>query len=239
MPTTGVDSRPERIREVADAALQRLRTDRIDIFYQHRVDPDVPMEDVAGAVKALIDAGKVRHFGLSEAGPQSIRRAHAVQPVTVLQSEYSLWWRDPEVDVLPTCEELGIGFVPFSPLGRGFLSATVPAVETLAADDMRRSLPRFQGANREKNDALVARLGQLAAARKCTASQMALAWLLAQGPDIVPIPGTKRRHYLEENVGGLAVHLTADDRARIDRDIPPGAASGARYAPHALRAVNR
>ena len=197
-----MDSRPERIRQVAEASLKRLKTDRIDLFYQHRVDPNVPMEDVAGTVKELIREGKVKHFGLSEAGVQSIRRAHAVQPVTALQSEYSLWWREPEAEVLPTCEELGIGFVPFSPLGKGFLTGKIDEGTSFAKDDFRNVVPRFSPEARKANQALVERLGSIAAAKQATPAQIALAWLLAQKPWIVPIPGTTKLHRLKENVGG-------------------------------------
>ena len=235
----GLNSRPEHIKDVADASLKRLKTDVIDLFYQHRVDPNVPIEDVAGAVKELIQLGKVKHFGLSEAGVQTIRRAHAVQPVTALQNEYSLWWRKPEAEVLPTLEELGIGLVPYSPLGRGFLTGRIQSIDALDTDDYRRNSPRFQGDNFQKNLRLVDEINTIATEKHCTPSQLALAWVLAQGDDIVPIPGTKRRTYLEENVHALDVHLDADDLARIDRAIPPGSASGERYAPNALRAVGR
>ena len=239
VPTTGVDSRPERIREVADAALQRLRTDRIDIFYQHRVDPDVPMEDVAGAVKALIDAGKVRHFGLSEAGPQSIRRAHAVQPVTVLQSEYSLWWREPEVDVLPTCEELGIGFVPFSPLGRGFLTGKIDDTTAFADGDLRKNFPRFSADARKANQPLVEQLASIAAAQNVSPAQIALAWLLAQKPWIVPIPGTTKVERLTENVGAAGVALSAEELRRIGEALSHIDIQGERYPPEVLARMAR
>jgi len=239
VPTTGVDSRPERIREVADAALQRLRTDRIDIFYQHRVDPDVPMEDVAGAVKALIDAGKVRHFGLSEAGPQSIRRAHAVQPVTVLQSEYSLWWREPEVDVLPICEELGIGFVPFSPLGRGFLTGKMDDTTAFADGDLRKNFPRFSADARKANQPLVEQLASIAAAQNVSPAQIALAWLLAQKPWIVPIPGTTKVERLTENVGAAGVALSAEELRRIGEALSHIDIQGERYPPEVLARMAR
>ena len=239
VPTTGVDSRPERIREVADAALQRLRTDRIDIFYQHRVDPDVPMEDVAGAVKALIDEGKVRHFGLSEAGPQSIRRAHAVQPVTVLQSEYSLWWREPEVDVLPTCEELGIGFVPFSPLGRGFLTGKMDDTTAFADGDLRKNFPRFSADARKANQPLVEQLASIAAAQNVSPAQIALAWLLAQKPWIVPIPGTTKVERLTENVGAAGVALSAEELRRIGEALSHIDIQGERYPPEVLARMAR
>ena len=239
VPTTGVDSRPERIREVADAALQRLRTDRIDIFYQHRVDPDVPMEDVAGAVKALIDAGKVRHFGLSEAGPQSIRRAHAVQPVTVLQSEYSLWWREPEIDVLPICEELGIGFVPFSPLGRGFLTGKMDDTTAFADGDLRKNFPRFSADARKANQPLVEQLASIAAAQNVSPAQIALAWLLAQKPWIVPIPGTTKVERLTENVGAAGVDLSAEELRRIGEALSHIDIQGERYPPEVLARMAR
>jgi len=239
VPTTGVDSRPERIREVADAALQRLRTDRIDIFYQHRVDPDVPMEDVAGAVKALIDEGKVSHFGLSEAGPQSIRRAHAVQPVTVLQSEYSLWWREPEVDVLPICEELGIGFVPFSPLGRGFLTGKMDDTTAFADGDLRKNFPRFSADARKANQPLVEQLASIAAAQNVSPAQIALAWLLAQKPWIVPIPGTTKVERLTENVGAAGVALSAEELRRIGEALSHIDIQGERYPPEVLARMAR
>ena len=239
VPSTGVDSRPERIREVADAALQRLRTDRIDIFYQHRVDPDVPMEDVAGAVKALIDEGKVRHFGLSEAGPQSIRRAHAVQPVTVLQSEYSLWWREPEVDVLPICEELGIGFVPFSPLGRGFLTGKMDDTTAFADGDLRKNFPRFSADARKANQPLVEQLASIAATQNVSPAQIALAWLLAQKPWIVPIPGTTKVERLTENVGAAGVALSAEELRRIGEALSHIDIQGERYPPEVLARMAR
>ncbi|TAM27821.1 MAG: aldo/keto reductase, partial [Rhodanobacter sp.] len=201
MSSAGMDSRPEHIRDVAEASLKRLKTDRIDLFYQHRVDPNVPMEDVAGTVRDLIAEGKVKHFGLSEAGAASIRRAHAVQPVTALQSEYSMWWREPENAVLPVCEELGIGFVPFSPLGRGFLTGKMDASTPLAKDDFRSNIPRFSAQARQANQALVDLLGRIGAGKNATPAQIALAWLLAQKPWIVPIPGTTKLHRLQENIG--------------------------------------
>ena len=212
----GLDSRPEHIKEVAEASLKRLRTDVIDLFYQHRVDPDVPIEDVAGAVKDLIQEGKVKHFGLSEAGVQTIRRAHAVQPVTALQSEYSLWWREPEAEVLPTLEELGIGFVPFSPLGKGFLTGKIDENTTFDSSDFRNTLPRFTPEARKANQALVDLLGEIAERKKATPAQIALAWLLAQKPWIVPIPGTTKLHRLEENIGAVAIELTPDDLREIE-----------------------
>src|SRR2546428_4842426 len=208
---SGTDSRPEHIKQVAEASLKRLKTDRIDLFYQHRVDPDVPIEDVAGAVKDLIQEGKVRHFGLSEAGVQTIRRAHAVQPVTALQSEYSLWWREPEAEILPTLEELGIGFVPFSPLGKGFLTGKINEETKFDKTDFRNIVPRFTPENRRANQALVDLLGKIAERKKVTSAQIALAWILAQKPRMVPIPGTTKFHRLEETIGAAALELTSDD----------------------------
>ncbi|HVH45373.1 MAG TPA: aldo/keto reductase [Labilithrix sp.] len=228
-PPAGMDSRPERIREVAEASLKRLRTDRIDLFYQHRVDPDVPMEDVAGTVKDLIREGKVKHFGLSEAGVQSIRRAHAVQPVAALQSEYSLWWREPEAELLPTCEELGIGFVPFSPLGKGFLTGKIDEKTSFSKDDFRNIVPRFTPEARKANQALVDRIGGIAAAKKVTPAQIALAWLLAQKPWIVPIPGTTKLHRLKENLGADNVTLASEDLAQIGEALAAIKVEGARY----------
>lgn len=233
--SVGTDSRPEHIREVADAALRRLGTDVIDLFYQHRVDPQVPIEDVAGTVAELIQAGKVRRFGLSEAGADTIRRAHAVQPVTALQSEYSLWTRDPEPEILPTLEELGIGFVPFSPLGRGFLTGALTSATQLADDDMRTGLPRFQAENRDANQAFVELLDAVAARKGCTTAQVALAWLLAQKPWIVPIPGTRRTSRLEENIGATDVELTAADLAKIAVGAEQIQVSGERYTEAMLR----
>ena len=233
--SVGTDSRPEHIRQVADASLRRLGTDVIDLFYQHRVDPQVPIEDVAGTVAELIEAGKVRHFGLSEAGADTIRRAHAVQPVTALQSEYSLWTRDPEPEILPTLEELGIGFVPFSPLGRGFLTGTIDTSTQLAEDDMRAGLPRFSAENRDANQAFVALLDAVAARKGCTTAQVALAWLLAQRPWIVPIPGTRRLSRLEENIGAADVELTAEDLAEITAGADRIQVSGERYTEAMLR----
>jgi aryl-alcohol dehydrogenase-like predicted oxidoreductase len=227
--TIGTDSRPEQIRRVADASLKRLRTDVIDLFYQHRVDPDVPVEDVAGAVGELVAAGKVRHFGLSEAGVETIRRAHAVHPVTALQSEYSLWTRDPELEVLPTCAELGIGFVPFSPLGRGFLTGTVAAATELAADDMRSTIPRFAAENIAANEELVNRVRILAEAKGASPGQIALAWLLAQQPWIVPIPGTRRRGRIDENAGSAQVALSSDEVADLDALAAQVGVRGDRY----------
>ena len=216
---TGVDSRPAHIREVAEASLKRLNTDRIDLLYQHRVDPDVPIEDVAGVVRDLIREGKVRHFGMSEAGVQTIRRAHAVQPVAALQSEYSLWWREPQKELLPALEELGIGFVPFAPLGKGFLTGTIDEHTTFARTDFRNIVPRFTPENRKENLAFVGWLRNFAEARKATPAQIALAWLLAQKPWIVPMPGTTKRHRLEENLGATTVPMTAEDLREIDRAI--------------------
>ena len=224
-----LDSRPEHIKQVADASLKRLRTDVIDLFYQHRVDPNVPIEDVAGAVKELIRAGKVKHFGLSEAGVQTIRRAHAVQPVTAVQSEYSLWWREPDAEVLPTLEELGIGFVPFSPLGRGFLTGKMNENTTFDSADLRNTLPRFTPEARKTNQALVDLLGKLAKRKKATPAQIALAWLLAQKPWIVPIPGTTKLHRLEENIGAASIELTPDDLREIDSAASKITVQGARY----------
>ena len=235
----GLDSRPEHIRQVADAALKRLRTDRIDLFYQHRVDPNVPIEDVAGAVRDLIRDGKVKHFGLSEAGVQTIRRAHAVQPVAALQSEYSLWWREPEQDVLPVLEELGIGFVPFSPLGKGFLTGAISATTTFDSKDFRTIVPRFTPQARRANQALVDLLGQIAARKKATSAQVALAWLLAQKPWIVPIPGTTKLHRLEENLGAAAVELTPDDLREIAGALSGIAVQGDRYPAHLQALINR
>ena len=225
----GLDSRPEHIKEVADASLKRLRTDVIDLFYQHRVDPNVPIEDVAGAVKDLIREGKVKHFGLSEAGVQTIRRAHAVQSVTALQSEYSLWWRKPEEEVLPTLDELGIGFVPFSPLGRGFLTGKMNENTSFDSTDLRNTLPRFTPEARKANQALVDLLGQIAERKKATPAQIALAWLLAQKPWIVPIPGTTKLRRLEENIGAASIELTADDLRDIEDAASKIKVQGARY----------
>jgi aryl-alcohol dehydrogenase-like predicted oxidoreductase len=237
--TKGVDSRPARIREVAEASLKRLRTDRIDLFYQHRVDPSVPMEDVAGTVKDLIAEGKVRHFGLSEAGVASIRRAHAVQPVAALQSEYSLWWREPEVDVLPTCEALGIGFVPFSPLGKGFLTGKIDANTTFAKDDFRNIVPRFSPEARQANQSLVDLLGRIAAEQRATPAQIALAWLLRQKPWIVPIPGTTKLHRLKENLGAAAVTLTDGDLRQINDALAQIHVQGDRYPAHLAARVGK
>ncbi len=226
---TGVDSRPEHIRQVAEASLKRLKTDRIDLFYQHRVDPTVPIEDVAGTVKDLIHEGKVRHFGLSEAGVRTIRRAHAVQPVTAVQSEYSLWWRKPEQAVIPALEELGIGFVPFSPLGRGFLTGKINENTTFHSSDFRNILPRFAPEARKANMALVDLLGKIAAQKHATPAQLALAWLLAQKPWIVPIPGTTKLHRLDENIGATTIELTSDDLREIDAAASKITVQGTRY----------
>jgi aryl-alcohol dehydrogenase-like predicted oxidoreductase len=226
---SNLDSRPEHIREVAEASLKRLRTDVIDLFYQHRVDPDVPIEDVAGAVKELIDQGKVKHFGLSEAGVQTIRRAHAVQPVTAVQNEYSLWFRDPEKELLPMVEEFGIGFVPYSPLGRGFLTGKMNENTTFDSSDFRNMLPRFTPEARKMNQALVDLLGEIAKRKKATPAQIALAWLLAQKPWIVPIPGTTKLRRLEENLGAAEIELTADDLRDIERVASKIKVEGARY----------
>lgn len=235
----GLDSRPERIRQVCDEALKRLRTDRIDLFYQHRVDPNVPVEDVAGAVKDLIAAGKVKHFGLSEAGAQVIRRAHAVQPVTALQSEYSLWWREPEAEILPTLEELGIGFVPFSPLGKGFLTGRIDDSTQFSEQDFRRQVPRFSEENRRVNQQLVNELGRIAEGKGCTRAQIALAWLLARKPWIVPIPGTTKLSRLEENLGGAAVVLSAGDLAAIEARLQDIRIVGDRYSGAAAARISR
>src|SRR5439155_12142402 len=235
----GLDSRPEHIKEVAEASLKRLGTDVIDLFYQHRVDPNVPIEDVASAVKDLIHEGKVKHFGLSEAGMQTIRRAHTVQPVTALQNEYSLWWRKPEEEVLPTLEELGIGFVPFSPLGRGFLSGKISENTTFDSSDLRRTLPRFTPEARKANQALVDLLGAIARRKKATPAQIALAWLLAQKPWIVPIPGTTKLHRLEENIGAAAIELTSNDLREIESAASKINVHGARYPEHLEQMTGR
>jgi aryl-alcohol dehydrogenase-like predicted oxidoreductase len=234
-----LDSRPEHIREVAEASLKRLRTDVIDLFYQHRVDPNIPIEDVAGTVKDLIREGKVRHFGLSEAGVQTIRRAHAVQPVTALQSEYSLWWREPEAETLPALEELGIGFVPFSPLGRGFLTGKIDENTTFDSSDFRNVVPRFTPEARKANQALVDLLNTVAKRKKATAAQIALAWLLAQKPWIVPIPGTTKPNRLQENIGAVEVELTTGDLSEIDSAAAKIEVQGARYPESLQRMVDR
>lgn len=236
---SGMNSRPEQIRRVADAALKRLKTDVIDLFYQHRVDPNVPIEDVAGTVQRLISEGKVRHFGLSEAGAETIRKAHAEQPVAALQSEYSLWWRQPEAEILPLLEELGIGFVPFSPLGKGFLTGAINADTTFDSKDFRNVVPRFAPEARKANQALVDLLGEIATRKRATPAQIALAWLLAQKPWIVPIPGTTKLHRLEENIGAAAVHLAADDLGEIDDALAKVTIEGDRYPAHLQARVGR
>jgi len=235
----GVNGKPEYVRDACNASLARLGVDTIDLLYQHRVDPDTPIEDTVGAMADLVRAGKVRYLGLSEAAPATLRRAHAVHPITALQTEYSLWSRDPEADILPAVRELGIGFVAYSPLGRGFLTGRIASIDDLEADDYRRGSPRFQGENFARNLRLVDAIRELAAHKGCTASQLALAWVLAQGDDIVPIPGTKRRAFLDENVGALDVVLSGDDLAAIDAVLPFGAAAGDRYAAKPMLAVNR
>jgi aryl-alcohol dehydrogenase-like predicted oxidoreductase len=235
----GIEGSPEYVRKACDASLKRLGVDHIDLYYQHRVDLKVPIEETVGAMAELVRQGKVRELGLSEAAPATIRRANAVHPIAALQSEYSLWSRDVEDQILPTCRELGIGFVAYSPLGRGFLTGRFRRFEDLPADDYRRNQPRFQGANFQKNLDLVAHLEQVAQQKKCTPSQLALAWLLAQGKDVVPIPGTKRLQYLEENVGALDVTLTPEDLRRIDAIAPQGVAAGQRYPEGGMATVNR
>jgi aryl-alcohol dehydrogenase-like predicted oxidoreductase len=237
--STGLDSRPEHIKKVVEGSLKRLRVDRIDLFYQHRVDPDVPIEDVAGAVKELIQQGKVKHFGLSEAGVQTIRRAHAVQPVTALQSEYSLWWREPEMEVLPTLEELGIGFVPFSPLGKGFLTGKISADTKFDSNDFRNTVPRFSKENRKANQALVDVVARFAEQKKVTPAQIALAWLLAQKPWIVPIPGTTKPHRLAENIGAASVQLSPEDLRELENAASKITVQGARYPEHLQKLVGR
>ena len=234
----GVNGRPDYVRASCEASLQRLRVEVIDLYYQHRVDPTVPIEETIGAMADLVRAGKVRHLGMSEAAPQTIRRAHAVHPIAALQTEYSLWTRDPEDEILDTVRELGIGFVAYSPLGRGFLSGAFKTIDDLAADDYRRNSPRFQGENFQKNLDLVSEIETIARELGCTAAQLALAWLLAQGQDIIPIPGTKRISLLEQNVAAGALQLSAEVLARIDRVMPAGSAAGLRYAPMAMQALN-
>jgi len=236
---SGLDSRPEHIKQVAEASLKRLRTDRIDLFYQHRVDPDVAIEDVAGAVKDLIQQGKVRHFGLSEAGVNTIRRAHAIQPVTALQSEYSLWWREPENETIPTLEQLGIGFVPFSPLGKGFLTGAISKDTQFDKTDFRNIVPRFSAENRAANQALVDMIGRFAQQKKATPAQIALAWLLAQKPWIVPIPGTTKLHRLEENLGAANVELSPQDLRELDSAAAKIPVQGARYPEELQKLVGR
>ncbi len=235
----GVRGDPQYVKDCCDASLKRLGIDCIDLYYQHRVDPKTPIEETVGAMAELVEAGKVRYLGLSEAAPATIRRAARVHPIAALQTEYSLWSREPEDELLPTVRELGIAFVAYSPLGRGFLTGAFKTFDDLAADDSRRNSPRFHGENFAKNLKLVARIEQIAAAKGCTASQLALAWVLAQGPDIVPIPGTKRSKYLDENMGALQVQLSPADLARIDSECPGGSTAGDRYPPQALQAVNR
>lgn len=234
-----LNSRPEHIKEVAEASLKRLKTDYIDLFYQHRVDPNVPIEDVAGAVKELIQEGKVKHFGLSEAGVEVIRRAHSIQPVTALQSEYSLWWREPEAEILPTLEELGIGFVPFSPLGKGFLTGKIDANTTFDSTDFRNTVPRFSAEARKANQALVDLITKFAQQKNATPAQIALAWVLAQKDWIVPIPGTTKLHRLEENLGALNVELTADDLSELENLTSQIDVQGARYSENAQKMINR
>ena len=236
---TGLNSRPEYIRQMTEGSLQRLGVETIDLYYQHRVDPKVPIEDVAGTVKDLIREGKVKHFGLSEAGAQVIRRAHAVQPVTALQSEYSLWWREPEESVFPVLEELGIGFVAFSPLGKGFLTGKIDQTTTFDSSDFRNTVPRFSPENREANQELVELVGRIAAKKQATPAQIAIAWVLAQKPWIVPIPGTTKLHRLEENLGAATVELTAEDLQEIDRAVGEIQVHGARYSEGAQRMINR
>jgi aryl-alcohol dehydrogenase-like predicted oxidoreductase len=235
----GLNSRPEHIKRVTDDSLARLRVETIDLYYQHRVDPQVPIEDVAGTVKELVQAGKVRHFGLSEAAPKTIRRAHAVQPVTAVQSEYSLWWKAPEAEVLPTCEELGIGFVPFSPLGKGYLTGKIDETTTFDSSDFRNTVPRFTPENRKANLAVVDLVARVAERKRATPAQIALAWLLAQKPWIVPIPGTTKVHRLDENLGAAAVELTPDDLREIDSAASRIAVQGARYSESSERMIDR
>jgi aryl-alcohol dehydrogenase-like predicted oxidoreductase len=234
-----INGRPEYVRAACEASLRRLHTDVIDLYYQHRVDPETPIEETVGAMAQLVREGKVRYLGLSEAGVNSLRRAHAVHPITALQTEYSLWSRDPEDEILPVCRELGIGFVPYSPLGRGFIAGRFQKFDDLPADDFRRNSPRFQGENFQRNLELARRIADMALAKGCTAAQLALAWVLAQGEDLVPIPGTKHRRYLEENATALLVHLTARDLAQIEEISPRGAAAGPRYNEAGMANVNR
>jgi len=235
----GVNGKPDYVRTACEASLKRLGVDVIDLYYQHRVDPQTPIEDTVGAMAELVRQGKVRYLGLSEAAPATIRRAHAVHPIAALQTEYSLWSRDPEDAILPTIRELGIGFVPYSPLGRGFLTGRIRSIDDLAPDDYRRNSPRFQGENFAKNLRLLDEVNAIAREKGCTASQLALAWVLAQGNDVVPIPGTKRRKYLEENVAAAGVRLTREELARIDRALPRGAAAGMRYPAQSMQALDR
>jgi aryl-alcohol dehydrogenase-like predicted oxidoreductase len=235
----GVNGRPEYVRQACEASLKRLGVEVIDLYYQHRVDPNTPIEETVGAMAELVRVGKVRYLGLSEAAPQTIRRAHAVHPIAALQTEYSLWSREPEEEIIATVRELGIGFVPYSPLGRGFLTGQIKSVDDLDADDYRRNSPRFQGENFQKNIELVHEIQNLAEQKKCTTAQLALAWVLAQGEDIVPIPGTKKTKLLEENIGALSVVLTQTDFERINQILPPGVAAGTRYAALQMQALNR
>jgi aryl-alcohol dehydrogenase-like predicted oxidoreductase len=235
----GINGKPEYVKQACEASLRRLQVDCIDLYYQHRVDPDTPIEETVGAMAELVRQGKVRFLGLSEAGADNIRRAHAVHPITALQSEFSLWTRDPEEEALPVCRELGIGFVPYSPLGRGFLTGKIQKPEDLADDDYRKSTPRFQGENFQRNIDLVKRVGQIAQEKHCTPAQLALAWVLAQGHDVVPIPGTKRRKYLQENIGALNVDLSSEDVARIDQVAPKDAFAGSRYPEAMMKLLNR
>lgn len=236
---TGLNSRPEHIRKVTDACLQRLQTDHIDLMYQHRVDPDVPIEDVAGTVKELIEAGKIKHFGLSEAGVDVIRRAHAVQRVAALQSEYSLWWREPEEEILPTLEELGIGFVPFSPLGKGFLTGKMDENTTFESSDFRNKVPRLSAENRKANQAFVDLLAEIASQKQATSAQIALAWMLAKKPWIIPIPGTTKLHRLEENMAAASIELTEGELSQIEQGAARIEASGERYPEAAMKMINR
>src|SRR5207248_6925973 len=235
----GINGKPEYVKQACDASLRRLDVDCIDLYYQHRVGPETPIEETVGAMAELVRAGKVRYLGLSEAGADTIRRAHAVHPITALQSEYSLWTRDPEGGVLGVCRELGIGFVPYSPLGRGFLTGRIKRVDDLPADDYRRTAPRFQGENFQRNLKIVQRVTEIARDKGCSPAQLALAWVLAQGQDIVPIPVTKRRKYLEENVGALEVMLTADDLERIEEAVPKNVAAGSRYPEAMMKLLNK
>jgi aryl-alcohol dehydrogenase-like predicted oxidoreductase len=234
----GISGKPDYVKQACDASLHRLGVDHIDLYYQHRVDPQTPIEETVWAMAELVQAGKVRHLGLSEAGPRTLRRACAVHPIAALQTEYSLWSRDPEDEILPACRELGIGFVAYSPLGRGFLTGQIRRFEDLPEDDFRRTSPRFQGENFERNLRLVRRIEQMAAAKGCTPAQLALAWVMARGQDVVPIPGTKRRKYLEENAAAMAVDLTKDDLSRIDEIAPKGATAGTRYAEAGMALLN-
>jgi aryl-alcohol dehydrogenase-like predicted oxidoreductase len=234
-----ISGRPDYVRQACEASLRRLGIETIDLYYQHRVDPETPIEDTVGAMAELVRDGKVRHLGLSEAGPETLRRAHAVHAITALQTEYSLWSREPEAEILGLVRELGIGFVPYSPLGRGFLTGQIKSIDDFDPDDWRRNAPRFQGENFEKNLELVGEIETIAAEKGCTPAQLALAWVLAQGHDLVPIPGTKRRRYLDENVAALEVTLTDEDLARIDRIVPPGVAAGTRYAAPQMQHLGR